>query len=90
MCQLRRMMREHGPEDAGEESAIGEEEIEVFIDVGLAGADANEGAIDGDENDDVDDGDGEEKERGDESADEAADGAGCVHVDAGGRARRRR
>src|ERR1700733_4964204 len=41
--------REHWPEEAGEESAIGEEQVEVFINVGLAGADASEGAIDGNE-----------------------------------------
>ena len=71
---------EHGPEEAGEESAIGEEEVEVFIDVGRACTDAGEGAIDGGEDDDVDDGDSEEEERGDESADETADGASRVHA----------
>ena len=71
---------EHGPEDAGEKSAIGEEQVEVLIDVGLAAADASEGAIDGAQDDDVDDGDGEEEERGDERADDAADGAGRVNV----------
>ena len=71
--------REHGPEEAGEKSAIGEEKIEVLIDIGLAGADAGEGAIDGDEHDDVDDGDGEQEETRNEGADEAADGAGRVH-----------
>ena len=71
---------EHGPEEAGEESAIGEEKIEVFIDVGRTSADADEGAIDGGEDNDVDDGDGEEEKRRDESADEAADGASRVHA----------
>ena len=72
--------REHGPEDAGQESAVGEKEIEVFNYIGLAGADTGEGSIDGSEDDDVDDGDGEEEERRHESADEAADVARCVHA----------
>ncbi len=54
-----------GAEDAGEEAAIGEEEVEVFVNVGLAAADAGEGGVDGAQDDDVDDGDGEEEDGGD-------------------------
>jgi len=69
---------EDGAEEAGEEAAAAEEEIEVFVDVGFAAADGLEGAIDGAQDDEVCDGNGEEKERGDEGAEDAADVADVV------------
>ena len=53
---------EHGAENAGEEAAAGEEEVEVFVDVGLAAADAPEGRVDGVEDEEVDDRDAEEED----------------------------
>ena len=72
--------RENGAEDAGEEAAIGEKEVEVLVNVRLAAADAPESGVDGAEDDDVGDGDGEKEEGRDEGADDSANVAVVVDV----------
>ena len=71
---------EDGAEESSEEAATAEEDVEVFVDVGLAATNGFEGAEDGAEDDEVRDGDGEEKEGGDEGADETTDFAGAIDV----------
>src|SRR6202044_457351 len=65
-----------GAEEAGEEAAAAEEEIEVFVDVGLPAADGAECGEEGAQEEEG--GDGEEEERGDERADDAADVADVI------------
>ena len=57
-----------GAEDAGQKAAVGEKKVQVLVDIGLTAADAPEGGVDGAEDDDVGNGDGEEEERRDEGS----------------------
>ena len=62
------------PEDASEESSLGEKHVEVLIDKPASPLDVLKSAINRNEDENVDDGDGEEEECGNGSPDHSADG----------------
>ena len=64
-----------------------QQHVEVFVDIGAAVLDVLEGLVDAEEDEDVHDGYGEQKERGDERADDAADAVNGVDLILEGRRR---
>ena len=64
---------EQRSENAGEEATIVEENVEILLDERLAALHRPEGAVDRHEDDDIEDRDGEEEQRRDAGADDAAD-----------------
>ena len=60
---------EQRPEQAAEQAALAEQQVEVLLDVGAAALDRVEGAVDRDEDEQVGGGDGEQEQRRDRGAD---------------------
>ena len=79
---------EHRAEETSQESSAGQQQIEVFIAVGRAGFHAAEGPVDGEQDDEVHEGDGEKEQCGDKRSDHAADAVDGVELTLeGGRCR---
>ena len=72
--------REHGPEEPRQESAIGEQQVEVLLDIGRAAANSLKCAIDRAQNDQIHDGDAKQKQRRHQRADHSADMPGRIHA----------
>ena len=71
---------EHGPEEARQKSAAGEQDVEILVDIRSAVAHAHKRAINGRQDNDVDDGNAEQKQSRDQRADDAAHHARPVHA----------
>ena len=78
-----------GAGEAGDEAALGEQLVEILVGIGAAVLHVKECAVDAHEDENVDDSDGEQKESGDERADDAADSADAGKLILEGGCRRR-
>jgi hypothetical protein len=65
---------EHGAEELGQQPAAVEQQVEVFVDVGLAATHTGEGLVDRPQHHEIDEPDREEEERRNQRANEASDG----------------
>ena len=71
--------REHGTEEPRQESAIGEQQVEVFLDIRRAAANPLKCAVNRAQYDQIHDGDAKQEQRRDQGADHPADVPGRIH-----------
>ena len=79
MCQLRVIILNIGRNRRRQQSSIAQQQIEIFLDVGLARANLDEGSADGTQNDQVHGRNPKKKNCGKQRADQSADFPDRIH-----------